>query len=160
MLKRLLITLLALFCLCACQGKEENTNTIMIANPFTNCASLDEAEKLSGIELTLPDDLVSCDEIVYRVANSETLTLVEVLCTVGDDEICIRKALGSDNISGDYRNFSTSTSFCSETSSFTIQGDGDKEYLATWNRDDYGYSISSEQGVESTILQQWVYATK
>lgn len=161
MLKRLFITLLALLTLCACQTQEPDfTETVMVVNPFSTHKTLAEAEKAADITLTLPEDLASCGNITYRAANNDTLQLVEVICELNEGNVCIRKGISEEDISGVYIEFAVCTEYCGDDFSFTVYGYENKEHLAVWTRDSYRYSIYAEQGMESGTLQDWVYAVK
>ncbi len=161
MLKRFYIILLALLMLCACQAKEPDfTETVMITNPFTTHETLTEAENASEISLTLPTELTECSDLIYRSANNDSLQLIEVICELNGGKVCVRKGISDSDISGVYTEFSVQTEYCGENLSFTLNGDGEKDYLATWDQEGYSYSIYIEQGIDSATLQDWVYAVK
>ena len=161
MLKRLLFSALALLMFCGCQSQEPDfSENVMVMNPFTTHETLAEAEKAANITLTLPEDLTSHGEIIYRAANSEALNLIEVIYTDEDGEVRIRKGVGEEDISGVYTEYAVETEYCGDDLSFTLKGDGEKDYLAIWSADDFRYSIYAEQGMDSAALQEWVYAVK
>lgn len=160
MLKRLLIILFALLGLCACQSQTK-TYATMIANPFTNCASLEEAEELSGIQLTLPGDLAACEEIVYRAANSEALQLLEVIVDWDGNEIRLRKSPGKEDNSGMYEEFAIAVENADGERGLIMKGDGNGLYrLAIWQDGEYSCSISCEEALAQETLYDWVCTTK
>lgn len=161
MLKRLFIVLLALLTLCACQTQEPDfTETVMVINPFSTHKSLAEAEKAADITLSLPAELAEWPHVTYRSANNDTLQLIEVIYELNEGKVCIRKGISEEDISGVYIEFAVCTEYCGEERSFSIKGDRDKDYLATWTLNNYRYSIYAEQGMDSGTLQDWVYAVK
>lgn len=161
MFKRMLLTALSLLLLCSCQSKEPDfTENVMVMNPFTTHETLAEAEKTANITLSLPEHLASQGEIIYRAANNEALNLIEVIYTDESGEVRIRKGIGEEDISGVYITYSVCHQYSGDDFSFTIYGDGSKDYLATWSMEEYRYSIYAEQGVDSSAMQDWVYAVK
>lgn len=161
MLKRMILVVLSLLLLCSCQSKEPDvTENVMVVNPFTTHETLTEAEKAANITLTLPEDLTSHEEIIYRAANSTALNLIEVIYTDESGEVRIRKGIGKEDISGVYTEYALETEYCGDDLSFTLKGDGKKDYLAIWADDHFCYSIYAEQGMDSAALQDLVYAIK
>lgn len=161
MLKRICLLLLALLTLGACQQEEEKEQgSVAVANPFTTCETLTEAEKVAQFSLSIPEELRDCEGILFRAANSPSLQLLEVVFPLEQGEVLLRKAPGSEDISGVYTDFSTETEYCGSELSFTLLGDGEKDFLALWQKDGYSYSIYAEEGVDAAVLQQWVYATQ
>ena len=161
MLKRLLFSALALLMFCGCQSQEPDfTENVMVMNPFTTHETLAEAEKAANITLTLPENLTSHGKIIYRAANIEALNLIEVIYTDESGEVRIRKGSGEEDISGVYTEYAVETEYCGDDLSFTLKGDGEKDYLAIWADDHFCYSIYAEQGMNSAALQDLVYAIK
>lgn len=162
MLKRLFLSAFALLMLCSCQAEEPDfTKTVTLANPFTNCASLEEAEELSGIELTLPEDLAACEGIVYRAANSEALQLLEVIIDWNGNDIRLRKSPGKEDNSGMYEEFAIAVESTDGERGLVMKGDGNDLYrLAIWQDGEYSYSISCEEALAQETLCNWVYTAK
>lgn len=80
MLKRICLLLLALLTLGACQQEEEKEQgSVAVANPFTTCETLTEAEKVAQFSLSIPEELRDCEGILFRAANSPSLQLLEVV---------------------------------------------------------------------------------
>ena len=161
MLKRMLLIVLSLLMLCSCQIKEPDVSEpVMVVNPFTTHETLAEAEKAANITLSLPEDFASHGEIIYRAANNKTLNLIEVVFSSEEGEIRIRKGVSDEDISGVYTEYAVETEYCGDDLSFTLKGDGEKDYLAVWSDDHFCYSIYAEQGMTSAALQDLVYAIK
>ena len=60
----------------------------------------------------------------------------------GADEVTYRKAVGADDISGDYNDYSDVQTVDVNGASVTVKGEGGVWKLAVWTRDGYSYSIS------------------
>lgn len=100
----ILILCLALpFFLFGC-GKDEEMGNTMIANPWKNHESLNEAEKAVGFEFCLPEDLGNGFVAEsFRTMNNE---LLELNYIKGELKVCVRKQPGEgQDISGDYTNY-------------------------------------------------------
>ena len=76
---------------------------MQIANPFTDCETMEEAAKITGFSLKLPEDLPDgIEETAVRVMDG---TMIEVILTGSGEELRFRKAAGSEDISGDYETY-------------------------------------------------------
>ncbi|MDO4284957.1 MAG: hypothetical protein Q4C60_06430 [Eubacteriales bacterium] len=139
------------------QSAEAQTGGEQIANPFTDCADLQEAEEIAGFSITIPEKL-SADytELTYRAIEGE---LIEVIYRQPgqEDEIRIRKAIGEGDISGDYREYGIVETAEEESSGaqVTMKGE-DKEseerQAAIWENDGYAYSLTTDQGIDRQEL--------
>lgn len=115
------------------------SDTAQIANPWTDCATLADAAALTGYDFTVPDSVDGCTDVAISVLESEQLT--EVQYTAGNDRLCLRKAPGSDDISGDYNQYAENSTVDVDGRSVTLQGNGGQVQLATWQDGSYSYSI-------------------
>lgn len=98
-------------------------------------------------------------EIFYRVLEpgSDNPTL-EIIYnnTDGEEELRIRKAPGSDDISGDYNIYTQTETVLEGSQNITFQGNDDTFYLATWSVDSYTYSVSSSAGLSQDAFTELV----
>ena len=160
MLKKIIGVFLVLL-LCGCGAAEPAENTVMIGNPFTTCETLAEAEELLGYSLEIPEELAGYDSVIYRAADSETLSLLEVIFEGEGNEIRLRKSPGTEDNSGVYGEFAIAVENADGERGLVMKGDGDGAYrLAIWQDGEYSYSISCEKGVEQETLYGWVCSTK
>lgn len=109
-------------------------------SPFTDYDSLEEAEKASGIEISVPTEIDGFDEVFYAAMNRTRLIQIEYT----KDEssyICIRKAEGQDDISGDYNTYKEESTFKKDGIPVTLKGNGGKVSLAVWTDGTYSYSV-------------------
>ena len=100
---------------------------------------LEDAAALTGYDFTVPDSVDGYPDVTIAVLESEQLT--EVQYTAGNDRLCLRKAPGSDDISGDYNQYAESNAVDVDGRSVTLQGNDGQVQLATWLDGDYTYSI-------------------
>lgn len=146
MIKVALCTMMVLsFVGCGKTNKEQNNPKVSgekteVANPITACESVEEAEKLVGFDITVTDSIEGYDSREVQVINKE---LIEVIYSKGDEEVRIRKAAGSEDISGDYTNYSENNVVAVGELQVTMKGNDGQIDSATWTNGDYTYSIST-----------------
>lgn len=112
-------------------------------NPFIDCDTLEEAERIAGFEFDVPEDLEPDLQAEYRALKG---ILIEVIYYVRGEEIYrIRKGTERD-VSGDYNEYSVSV--CVDTATWGAELKGYKEGLtncAVWTDEDgFGYSLTTE----------------
>ena len=115
------------------------SDTAQIPNPWTDCTTLADAAALTGYDFTVPDSVDGYPDVTIAVLESEQLT--EVQYSSGNARLCLRKAPGSDDISGDYNQYAESNAVDVDGRSVTLQGNDGQVQLATWLDRDYTYSI-------------------
>ncbi len=95
---RNILTLIITATLTACSCNSGNTR-VGIANPWTDCANLSEAQTIAGRTLRLPEEIAENKQVVYRAMQGNTLELV---IGTNDDEIRLRRSTGKADNSGVY----------------------------------------------------------
>ena len=87
---------------------EQISQSVGIANPWSDWSSMEEAEAATGFAFGLPEVIAdSFTAAAYRTLNNE---LIEIIYRDGDSEICVRKKAGEgQDISGDYNQYDTGT---------------------------------------------------
>lgn len=128
----------------------EEKENIEIENPFTDYTSIDEAAAATGFSLAVPDTMNNySDRIIRAMTGEDTVSMIEVIYCNGNEnedtdvenEIRIRKAYGTEDISGDYTEYSESSTVMVENIPVSVKGNNGKIRLATWTNGDYTYSI-------------------
>lgn len=161
MMKKLfavIMMLLTILSLAACGSSTESDEPDIIGmpNPFTDFNTLAEAEKQTGFYITLPDAIGSSNNKIYRAMNDEML---EVIYVNGEDETGrIRKARGSEDISGDYNEYAETETVSVGGIDVLLKGDAGLVKLAVWTNDGYAYSVSSEAGMTADEMMALVSA--
>lgn len=155
---------LAAFCGCATDGKAARdssdaapeTDGVSIANPFTDCATLEEAEGVAGFDIEVPDTLfVKYDRLVFRAIKDN---MIEIIYRNGEntDEIRIRKAKGGDDISGDYTEYPRVETVPAADVMLTLKGEGETVHVATWLRGEYSFSITSDEAIDRYVAAKLI----
>ena len=81
------------------------TNTspdTMIANPFVDCQTMETAAEVAGFEFRSPEQVEGISEKKIQAVDQE---MIQVIYSADENQILIRKAPGTRNISGDYNNY-------------------------------------------------------
>ena len=154
-----IMMLLTILPLAACGNKTDDStepDIIGMPNPLTDFDTLAEAEKQTGFYITLPDAIGSSDKRIYRAMNDEML---EVVYVNGEDETGrVRKARGSEDISGDYNEYAETETVSVGGIDVLLKGDAELVKLAVWTNDGYAYSVSSEAGMTADEMMALVSA--
>lgn len=120
-----------------------------IANPFTECDSLQQAEDISGIPLSmtvLPDPGLGNGRVVYQ-ANAEQKMIEVIVFNNADNSgteteaYRVRKAEGSDDISGDSNQYEKTETVKVNGCEITLRESGGNTFAATWILDGCTYAV-------------------
>lgn len=130
-------------------------SSVAQANPWTEYASLEEAQEAAGFELELPDMSDYGDPETYQYCTG--LPTIEVDYKDGS---YIRKAQDTEDVSGDYNEYEFEATAEIGESTVTLKGDSeDSIRLATWQSGKYSYAISLAEGVSTADMTALVEAT-
>lgn len=137
--------------------KTENTGIAgeQIPTPFTAYDSLEEAEKAAGFKISVPDAPSDYSTVTYNVFEDEKMIEVIYTNADGDEAYRIRKASGSDDISGDSTDYSDNSSVDVNGNTVTMKGNDGKVSVATWSADGFAYAVDIDmdgQGMDKDTL--------
>lgn len=129
----------------ATDGQEaaQDPELIGMADPFTQVNSMSEAAQRAGFSLTLPAGQTNS---TIRVMDK---SMIEVIANdaQGKETYRVRKAVGSDDISGDYTNY-TDLSLTRLTPAdgtiVTLRGEKGLWSVISWTKDGYSYAIDAQ----------------
>lgn len=110
-------------------------DNVQVLNPFVDCASLKEAEKIAGFALAVP----KTPDAVQAVEKD----MIQALYGEDGSDMVIRKAAGSGDISGDYSEYAQ----VKTVDGVTLKGKNGTFSLAIWERDGYTYSINVDKAL-------------
>jgi len=146
-------------------GEQIVEETAQIPNPFIDCATIEEAQKLAGFNMTVPNAMPEgySRNAIRTVKNEE----IEIIYLNGDSEIRIRKAIGSaigiEVISGDYTAYKEERKIEIGGVEVTMKGDNGKVNVSTWSEGEYVFSITvncGKTGLDSSIIGDMVNEVK
>jgi len=141
----------------ACTAQQKTTEVssssenVQIPNPWVDCKTIEDAEKLAGFDFQLPEtpDGYTIDNI-SAIEND----IIQVIYRNGDKEICIRKAAGVDDASGDYNTYDTAVTKDIQDVSATLKGNKNEFKLAVWTSEEYAYSVSSSEALSEDAMTE------
>ena len=119
---------------------------VQTVRPYTVCQTLQEAEKITGFSLDVPDSMEGWKISSISVYNG-TMTEVQYADTDGETVLRVRKAEGSDDISGDYNTYPEETEFISSGRTVTASGENGNVQLMVWTGNGFSYSVSLSEPV-------------
>jgi len=117
------------------------TPQLMIGSPIQYADSLEEACELAGFEMSVPDaakPYTKVDCTVYDGAMIEVSYMTEDESATG---YYIRKAAGSDDISGDYNEYAAEQTLTVNGVDVVLKGNDGAWNLAIWTKDGYTYAL-------------------
>lgn len=150
----------------------EQKSDIEIPDPFSVCSSLEEAAQNAGFSFNVPEAVDGYTQRIIRtMAGEEGSAMIEVIYqneidgkenTDSADEIRMRKANGDEDISGDYTEYSETSSLTVGNIQVTVKGGHGNINLATWTDNGYTYSIGvySETGITAEEMSDFIAAVK
>ena len=169
MRKRILILMGATMCVMAwCGAKKDiiaqNVSILeqreidinQIPNPWTDCKILEEAEQNAGFSIDIPDRIGEYSMSIIQDLNNEIIRVFYKKVDE-DNNILIRKGIGSDDISGDHNKYDEINEVHIDDQIVIEKENGEVIYLATWISNNYSYSVSipriTEEEMTSIIHQ-------
>ena len=162
------VAAVAAVCIIAGKGIIGNTPTVpdnpegdvMIQGPV-EAGSAQELSNNVGFDVEdVPALFNSATDVHYTAIGD----IAQIVYTTADNEVTWRKAPGSDDISGDYNTYATIVEKEIDGINMTIKGNEDendvnKFFNATWTKDGYSYSLSFENGVDLTEIEEIINST-
>ena len=153
------ILLMSVLCLAiiACGKKEETkqetaetTNVIQkestqIPNPFVEVKNLDEASKIAGFTLEVPETYEDYKQQVIQAIENDMIEVIYLEEESGYEGLRIRKAKGTDDISGDYNEYRNVETVKVGNYDVTEKGDEGNIFIATWTDGTYSYAIDTDR---------------
>jgi hypothetical protein len=137
--------------------KTGSTDNTEIPSPFTDCDTLEEAGKLAGFDMTAPDTINGYSERVIRAVAGD---MIEAIYRSGEDEVRIRKAAGSEDISGDYNVYAENNVISVDGLQVTMKGTDGKVNVATWTNSGYTFAIGISSGMSSDSVSALIRTVK
>ena len=119
---------------------------IQLVNPASGYSTLAEAEEVTGFPLECPNAFKEWTASEINVI-ANIITDVAYADAEGKTAMHIRKAEGSDDISGDYNRYCFEKELDVNGKTVTVKGDDDLCHLLIWTDSGYSYSVTSEPGM-------------
>ena len=149
------ILLMSVLCLAivACGKKEEAKQEIaettnvtqkestQIPNPFVEVKNLDEASKIAGFTLEVPETYEDYKKQVIQAIEDDMIEVIYYDENLEHEGLRIRKAKGTDDISGDYNEYKDVETVKVGDFEIIEKGSEGNISVATWNDGTYSYAI-------------------
>ena len=139
--------------------KPSVSENVQIPNPWTDCETLEEAEKLAGFDIAVPDSVEGYSDRAIRAMSYDGETMIEVIFSNGApedengySELRIRKAPGAEDISGDYNTYAEKSVLAAGDVEADVSGNDGTISLAVWTSGDYTYSIAVSDGAAAEAM--------
>lgn len=123
----------------------QNSPNDQAVNPYEEVGNMAEAEAITGFGMEIPDAEDPYTTISISVIDK---TMIEVsYCTQDGTEVgySIRKATGSDDISGDYCDYAETKTEKTAGVTVTLKGNGGTWSVATWTSGGYSYAVNAAE---------------
>ena len=121
---------------------------VQIPNPLTEHETLADLAKTVGFDVTLPTLDKAYKETAFIDISGTT---ADVRFADDEDTITFRKAKGSDDISGDNKTYKENKTIAVKDVSVSVKGN-DGINTATWQKDGFTYSFSSDKAMTQDAL--------
>ena len=130
---------------------------VQIPNPFTGHTTLEDAAKAVGFGLDAPEKVNGSSRQCIQTMDSG---MIQVFYGDEDHEVLIRKAPGSEDISGDYNIYTQVKTADANGTVVTMKGEDSLVHLAIWTSGGYTYSISARAGMSEADMAALVRLVK
>ena len=125
------------------------THAAQIPNPFTGHATLEEAAKAAGFDLAVPEQINGNPRRDIQTMDGG---MIQVFYGGDDCSVCVRKAPGSEDISGDYNVYPQVMAVDVDGIGVTMKGRDGLVHLAVWTNGGYTYALSTQTGLDSASM--------
>ena len=164
---------------CGGQGSTGETVTVQpsedfvgMPNPFTDNATLEEAEEYAGfspmaeLSQVLGFSVPEVKNIPFEVTSTvytngwNEFAQVEYQGKSQDEAVLFRKARRTDDISGDYNTYSDVKKVTVKEVSVTLKGDDGQYNQAIWQQDGFAYSLNYEPGGSEDMFVEMIQSVQ
>ena len=152
-MKKILLMLLLCLAIVACGKKEEVKEEVTqateasqpadvgVPNPFEIVDTLDEATKIAGFSLEAPLEYADYRTALIQVIEDDMIEVIYYDENSEHEGLRIRKAKGTDDISGDYNEYKDVETVKVGDFEIIEKGSEGNISVATWNDGTYSYAI-------------------
>ena len=129
-----------------------------LANPWQECSSMAQAESLAGFSFAISDSALPegyGPEAAYIQVIAGSMIEVDYDGERGGS-VCLRKAAGTDDVSGDYNSYDLTQTSRIAGQDVTLRGAEDAWYVATWTRDGYSFAVVSTSALTTSQVETLV----
>lgn len=129
-------------------GQLNTDNEYEIESPIVECSTVQEAQEIVGFEIHLPNNISNFNIETVNVYDDSMIDIIYK--NENQEEIRVRKAKGSDDISGDYTVYNQEGTIVVGNIDFYIKGNDGNINLITWTNNGYTHAISLDKQILKT----------
>ena len=129
-----------------------------LANPWQECANMAQAESLAGFSFAISDSALPegyGPEAAYIQVIAGSMLEVDYTGERGGSA-CLRKAVGTDDVSGDYNSYDLTQTSRIAGQDVTMRGAENAWYVVTWTRDGYSFAVVSTSALTTSQVEALV----
>lgn len=137
--------------------KQSIGKDIEVPNPWVECETIADAEKLAGFTVILPKTIP--DGYTQKSIEATEDWMVQIIYENSKNQITFRQSKGNDDISGIYTEYKENNTLTIGTLKITAKGNGDKVNVATWTNGEYSFSISANpdgEGLDNQAINNMI----
>ena len=157
-MKKILLMLLLCLAVVSCGKTDEVTDEVTeasttqaqdygVPNPFEIVDTLDEAAKIAGFSLETPTEYADYNSLVIQAIADDMIEVIYFDAEKTHEGLRIRKANGTDDISGDYNEYKEEIVVKLGELEITEKGNDGNISVATWTDGTYSYSINVDEAL-------------
>lgn len=156
----LLLCAMCLFALAACAGKapaptgsDEPVGSMeaQMVNPFVSYDTIEDAAAVTGFDFLVPATMDGYTDRNIQVMDGRMLQVTFI--DESGNMLLLRKAAGSDDISGDYIVYAdTKTVTLPNGAEAELRGDEPNFQAAVWTANGYSYAVSSDVPMDEAAM--------
>ena len=157
-MKKILLMLLLCLAVVSCGKTDEVTDEVTeasttqtqdygVPNPFEIVDTLDEAAKIAGFSLETPTEYADYNSLVIQAIADDMIEVIYFDVEKTHEGLRIRKAVGTDDISGDYNEYKEENIVKVGNLEVTEKGNDGNISVASWTDGTYSYSINVDEAL-------------
>lgn len=129
-----------------------------LANPWQECASMPQAESLAGFSFAIGDSALPegyGPEAAYIQVIEGGMIEADYTGEHGGS-VCLRKAVGADDVSGDYNSYDLTQTSRIAGQDVNLRGTENAWHVVTWTRDGYSFAVVSTSALTTSQVEALV----
>lgn len=128
----------------------DESEDIYVVNGIEEKASIEELSEAVHFDIADLSELPF--EVSKRTYKSYWGEVAEITYIGENEQLVYRKAVGDEDISGDYNTYTKEKNLIIDDKTITLKGNGKKYNLAIWTYEQFSYSLSYEKGLSKKEL--------
>lgn len=124
-------------------NKKSQEENVQIPNPYIECQNLTDASEITGFDMSAPDSYLDSASTEIEAIEQDMIQIM-YLDAEGNEIFRIRKATGTEDVSGDYNTYEQELNEEYDGMTVTLKGNADTYSVVTWNNGEFTYAIDAQ----------------